>query len=179
MLDEFVLELQKIGAIQFGEFKLKSGTFSNVYIDLRLTVSNPKLLRLITQLIWQKIEGSHFDYICGVPYTALPFATTLSLDHNIPMVMRRKEVKDYGTKRAIEGVFEEGKNCLVVEDLITSGRSVLETIKPLEEVGLKVTDVVAFLDREAGGRQRLEDLGYTVHTLMTLSELMGERHANL
>ncbi|MFN0064961.1 MAG: orotate phosphoribosyltransferase [Chlamydiales bacterium] len=168
----FVKELFTIGAVKFGQFRLKSGVLSPIYIDLRLTVSSPKLLRMITKLIWEKVADKKFDYICGVPYTALPFATTLSLDQNIPMLMRRKEVKEHGTKKLIEGIYEEGKNCLVIEDLITSGKSVFETITPLEEVGLVVTDIVAFLDRQAGGRKNIEDKGYTIHTLITLSELL-------
>ncbi|MCP5469625.1 MAG: orotate phosphoribosyltransferase [Chlamydiales bacterium] len=181
MLREFVLELQEIGAIKHGEFKLKSGVMSPIYIDLRRTVSSPKLLRMLTKMIWEKVKERHFDYICGVPYTALPFATTLSLDHNIPMVMRRKEVKEHGTRQAIEGVFEKGKNCLVVEDLITSGMSVFETVEALEEAGLVVTDIVAFLDREAGGRKNIESLGYKIHTLITLSKMLEivESHANV
>ncbi|MCH9611206.1 MAG: Orotate phosphoribosyltransferase [Chlamydiales bacterium] len=181
MIQEFVFELEKIGAVKRGDFVLKSGAKSKIYIDLRLTVSSPKLLRMITDLIWQQIEDRSFDLVCGVPYTALPFATTLSLDHNIPMIMRRKEVKSYGTKKKIEGIFQSGQNCLVVEDLITSGQSVMETIEPLEEVGLKVTDVVAFLDREAGGCEMLEERGYRVHTLITLSEMLQtlESHAQL
>lgn len=181
MIEEFVFELERVGAIKKGDFTLKSGAKSNIYIDLRLTVSSPKLLRMITSLIWQQIENKHFDLVCGVPYTALPFATTLSLDHNIPMIMRRKEVKKYGTKKEIEGIFQAGQNCLVVEDLITSGKSVMETIEPLEEAGLVVTDVVAFLDREAGGRHKLESKGYHVHTLVTLSEMLKilESHAHV
>jgi len=172
LLTEFVFELENIGAIQKGEFVLKSGMKSNIYIDLRLTVSSPKLLKIITKLIWEKVKDQKFDLVCGVPYTALPFATTLSLEHNIPMVMRRKEIKSYGTKKMIEGIFQMGQTCLVVEDLITTGASIIETIQSLEDVGLRVTDVVAFLDREAGGSKTLEKMGYRVHTLIHLSAML-------
>ncbi len=167
-----ILDLHKIGAIKIGDFKLKSGAHSPVYVDLRLIVSYPELLRKVSRLMWNKVKELEIDYICGVPYTALPIATSCSLRNHIPMVMRRKEKKAYGTGKIIEGVFEKGKQCLVMEDLITSGMSVFETIEPLEEEGLNVKHIVAFIDREQGGRETIEQKGYKFHSVVSLSEIL-------
>lgn len=88
-----IQQLYKIGALQFGNFTLKSGKTSSIYINLRLIISYPQLLRQISNLMWEKVQHCQFNTICGVPYTALPIATTLSLDHDIPMILRRKEKK--------------------------------------------------------------------------------------
>lgn len=167
-----IFSLYEIGAIQFGNFQLKSGMFSPIYLDLRLIVSFPDLLKKVAHAIWEKISLLSFDLICGVPYTALPIATAISLEHNIPMILRRKEAKDYGRKRMIEGVFERGQTCLVVEDLVTSGSSVIETICPLSEEGIRVADAVVLIDREQGGRARLEKSGCALHAVFTLSEIL-------
>jgi orotate phosphoribosyltransferase len=172
MIQECILELHRIGALKFGEYRLKSGILSPFYIDLRLIISYPSLLKKILDLIWEKISKYPFELICGVPYTALPIATGLSLKYNIPMVMRRKEIKEYGTKKRIEGVFQSEDRCLVIEDLITSGSSILETIAELEENGIQVSDVVVLIDREQGGKKHVEDKGYRLHSVISLFELL-------
>ncbi|MBU2542434.1 orotate phosphoribosyltransferase [Patescibacteria group bacterium] len=169
---DLILKLHKINAIKFGEFKLKSGIISTIYIDLRVTISYPEVLKMVAEAMWDKISDLNFDILCGVPYTALPFATVMSAEHNKPMVMRRKEVKDYGTRKAIEGYFEAGQNCLIIEDLITSGSSVFETIEPLEHEGLKITDIVVLVDREQGGKKHIEDKGYNLHSVLTISQVL-------
>ncbi len=170
--DEIVQQLVKIGSVKFGNFKLKSGIMSPFYIDLRLIISSPKLLKGIGDAMWQTVQSADFDVICGVPYTALPIATQMSLEHDVPMVMRRREVKDHGIKKTIEGVAIPGQKCLIVEDLITSGASIFETVVPVQDVGLKVHDVVVFLDREQGGRQTVEAKGLHFHSVITMTELL-------
>ena len=169
---DIALALHEIGAIKFGTFTLKSGIESPIYIDLRLLISYPKVLKMISQAMVELAKGLAFDVIAGIPYTALPIATAMSLDQEWPMVYARKEVKDYGTKKKIEGVFEEGQTALIVDDLITTGGSKFETIEPFESSGLKITDFIILVDREQGGGRLLEEKGYKLHSIIGINELL-------
>ncbi len=168
-----IQSLYQIGSIKFGDFVLKSGQKSTIYLDLRQIISYPKVLRTVAEILWQQVSRYSFDLICGVPYTALPIATCISLKQNIPMVMRRKEAKNYGTKQRIEGAFQAGQECLIIEDIITTGSSIIETAEDIETAGLKVNHVCVLINREQGGEENLRQRHYTVHAVFTLKEILN------
>lgn len=167
-----ILELYDIGAIKFGSFHLKSGILSPIYIDLRLLISYPHLMKNLSVAVDALISNLAFDVVCGVPYAALPFATAVSLRGDYPMIMCRKETKGHGTKKMIEGKFAEGQSCLLIEDVTTSGTSILETTSALNKEGLKVTDAIVLLDREQGAKQKLKEHGIRLHALISIFDLL-------
>lgn len=171
---DVIKELYAIEGVKFGNFTLKSGIQSPIYFDLRVVVSYPKLMAKVSELLWETAVAGQAEFasVCGVPYTALPLATCISVGHNIPMLIRRKEAKDYGTKKMIEGKFNPGEKCLIIEDVVTSGGSVLETCQSLSEVGLKVSDAIVLLNREQGGSERLKQNGVQLHSVVTISEVL-------
>ena len=175
-LKDIIIELHQLEAIKFGEFQLKSGIMSPVYFDLRVMVSEPKLMAKISRIMWDTYadnkSGPKAQLICGVPYTASGPAYLISLDQNIPSIVKRKEKKEYGTKKMLEGKFEVGQNCLIIEDVISSGASVLETAEVLKNEKLEVTDVVVFLDREQGGSTNLKNQNVNVHSVTNVTTLL-------
>ncbi|XP_023675692.2 uridine 5'-monophosphate synthase [Paramormyrops kingsleyae] len=177
-IDHLIVKLYEIQAVKFGSFKLKSGINSPIYFDLRVIVSHPSLMNKVSNLLFlhAKRAGLKFNTVCGVPYTALPLATIICSEHELPMLIRRKEMKDYGTKKLVEGTVRPGDLCLIIEDVVTSGGSVLETAEVLQKEGLMVTDAVVLMDRGQGGAKRLEKEGITLHSVLTLSKLLEVLH---
>jgi len=171
-IEELASALYEAGCVQFGQFKLKSGLLSPIYVDLRLLVSHPRLLRRVGDLLAARAQAFKFDVLAAIPYAALPIGVVVSLTLGVPLVYPRKEVKNYGTERAIEGEFQRGQTALLVDDIITQGHSKLEAIAPLEAAGLEIQDILVLVDREQGGAQDLATRGYTVHAVVTLAQIL-------
>ena len=164
--------LLQAGCIKFGEFTLKSGLKSPIYIDLRQLISYPKLLADVAQAYLPLISNLQFSRIAGLPYAAIPIATAISLAGNYPMIYPRKEMKTYGTKAEIEGEYHAGETILVIDDLATTGGSKFEAIEKLTGAGLVVKDVVVLVDRQSGAKESLEQAGYSMHSVLTISQLL-------
>jgi uridine monophosphate synthetase len=164
--------LLEAGCIKFGFFKLKSGLQSPIYIDLRELVSHPDLLARVAQAYLPLLNRLTFDRLAALPYAALPITTAISLRSGWPMVYPRKEIKDYGTRAEIEGVFKAGETAVVIDDLATTGGSKFEAIDRLTTAGLKVKDVVVLVDRQSGASGALAEAGYNLHAVFTLMDLL-------
>jgi len=164
--------LLKAGCIKFGEFTLKSGLKSPIYIDLRQIITYPKLLADIAQAYLPLLSNLQFSRIAGLPYAAIPIATAISLAGNYPMIYPRKEVKEYGTKAEIEGEYHAGETVVVIDDLATTGGSKFEAIEKLTGAGLIVKDVVVLVDRQSGAKESLEKAGYSLHAVLTISQML-------
>lgn len=165
--------LLEAGCIKFGDFTLKSGLKSPIYIDLRQIIARPKLLSEVAQAYLPLLSTLQFSRIAGLPYAAIPIATAISLAGNYPMIYPRKEAKTYGTKADIEGEYHAGETAVVIDDLATTGGSKFEAIEKLTSVGLVVKDIVVLVDRQSGAKESLEQAGYSMHAVLTITQLLN------
>lgn len=178
MVPEAVLEtlattLYDIGAVQLGKFRLHSGKKSRIYLDLRVLVSFPAALREVTAAYQAVLDTLTFDILAATPYAGLPIGTAVSLAMDRPLIYPRKTAKSYGTGKEIEGRWEVGQTAVVLDDLVTSGDSILQSIASLKAGGLQVRDSVVLIDREQGGKETLEAAGYRLHAAVSLAHLLA------
>jgi len=166
--------LNKIGAIKFGAFKLTSGRTSPYYIDLRIVPSFPdafqRVCDLYIKLIQKELGAGSFDRIAGIPTAGIPFASVMAHQLRKPFLYIRPRPRLHGRERRIEGIIMPGNRILLVDDLITTGLSLRRAAKAIRAEGGLATDALVLLDREEGGRERLEKDGVTLHYLLTATE---------
>lgn len=170
--ESLIVSLHELGAVKFGEFTLKSGVKSPVYLDLRLFVDRPATLRRVARMMQAYATPLKPDRLAAIPMAGLPIGVALSLTMDIPLIYPRPQVKDHGIGRFIEGTYAPGESVLVIDDVLTRAHSKLETIGLLEAVQLKVTDLLVVIDRQMGGTEALAEKGYRVHTVLTLQEVL-------
>ena len=170
--------LLEAGCVKFGEFTLKSGAKSPIYIDLRRLVAFPELLKEAAAAYSEIMQGLEFDQLAALPYAAMPIGTAISLHGGWGMIYPRKEVKGYGTQVEIEGVYNAEERIVVIDDLISSGGSKLEGIQKLKTVGLEVKDIVVLIDRQPEGVDFMGEHGYKLHSVFRLPQLLDHWEKN-
>lgn len=172
--------LIKNNAIKFGDYILASGKKSPYYIDLRQTISSPITMdwigNALTRIILNEIGKDKIDKILGVPTAGVPFATVVSQKLGIPLIYYRQARKEHGVRKKVEGILERNDRVLIVDDLITTGESVIEAAEVVRDQGGVVNELVVLLDREQGGQQRLRSNRIEPHILFKISDAMTWLH---
>jgi orotate phosphoribosyltransferase len=176
-MSELTVALKDCGAIQYGDFTLASGAKSEYYIDIKKASTNPKVLYMISIQMAELMQEKNIrpDRIAGVVLGSVPLAAALSLATGIPYVMVRKEKKDHGTGKLIEGDLNPGDKVLVVEDVVTTAGSSIAAIKTLRENGAVVDTALSVIDRESGGEQNYAEIGVKFLSLVKASEILKEK----
>ena len=167
--------LHKIDALKFGVFTLSSGKASPYYVDLRIVPSFPDAFREICDFYGEYITShvglENFDRIAGVPLAGIPFASQIAYNLRKPFLYVRKDARRHGRQRRVEGILVSGDRVLLVDDLITTGLNLTKAADAIRAEGGVVTEVVALLDREEGGKAKLEQTGVKIHTLLQMREV--------
>jgi len=171
--EKLIQQLKDCGAIKFGRFVLTSGAISDYYIDIKKASTEPRTLRLIAQEMSGYTKG--YDMLAGMELGAVPLVVALALETDIPYVIIRKEKREHGTSKQIEGGEVKGKSVLIVEDVTTSGGSVVKTIQILRENQAEVEKVLTVVDREAGAKETLKKLEVQFIPLVSVSEIIKNK----
>lgn len=170
---ELIRKLYDKGAVKQGSFTLKNGIVVPVQIVLQQIIAYPQLLQAVAGLVWEKVShvAAGIDLLCGITDTTLPIANCLSAQVGKRALMVRKGNKAYGRKW-VEGAYHLGESCLLIEDAVTTGNSILTTISNMKAAGLSVPYVVAFLERDEGGRSALNKIDCEFYSVFTQAELL-------
>jgi len=172
---EFTTFLYKNDIIKFGDFTLTSGKNSSYYIDLRLVPSYPhqfrKMVKNLQNLIIEKTGLDNFDSLASVPTGGLVVASALAIEVVKPLIYVRNKPKEHGTTKSIEGKTSAGMKVVMVDDVATTGTSVLNGIKQLKESGLSISGVYVIINRLEGADKALDDMGIQIHQLTDILEI--------
>ncbi len=170
--EELIAALKNCGAVKFGDFTLASGKKSKYYIDIKKASTDPVTLRIIAEQAAGKIRDIDLDIVGGVALGGVPIATAVSLETGLPLLLVRKDVKDYGTGGRFVGDLTDGARVVLMEDVTTSGGSVLDGISAVRDAGGVVDTVITVVDREENARERLDSVGVALIPLVKASDLV-------
>lgn len=162
--------------IQFGKFTLASGRESDYYVDMKKAITDPRILSQIGEMMAEKIKGERVDKVAGPALGAVPIATAVSLTSGIPMLMIRKSKKGYGTSKLIEGELKQDDRVVVVEDVTTTGNSLLKAVEAVKDSGGLVVRALVAVDREEGARENLLKKGVKLEPLVTKSDFSSYKN---
>jgi orotate phosphoribosyltransferase len=175
--DKIANALYLSGCLRFGSFKIKSGATSPYYIDLARVLSAPQQLNVIAEEAAQKIRHisvtEPISKLASIELKGALIAPSIAIKLDLPCVIVRKEEKAYGVTGRIAGAdVTKGDNVLFFDDVISEGLSKIEGIKPLLELGAAVKHILVVVNREHGGKEALEKLGYRVHALVKITDIV-------
>jgi uridine monophosphate synthetase len=181
--DKIADALYLSGCLRFGSFKIKSGATSPYYIDLARVLAAPQQLEVIAEAAADKIKQitseEHIDKLASIELKGALIAPSIAIKLNLPCVIVRKEDKAYGvTGRTAGADVAKGDNILFFDDVVSEGLSKVEGVKPLQELGATVKHMLVVVNREHGGKEKLEKLGYKVHALAKITELVPSLYKN-
>ena len=172
---EFAIFLYKNDIIKFGNFTLASGKNSSYYIDLRLVPSYPhqfrKMIKNLQNLIIEKTGLDDFDSLASVPTGGLLVTSALAIEVLKPLIYVRNKPKEYGTTKSIEGKTSAGMKVVMVDDVVTTGTSVLNGIKQLQEAEISISDLYVIINRLEGADKILDEVGVQIHQLTDILEI--------
>lgn len=166
--------LKDNGVFLEGDFLLSSGKKSNYYINMKKAITDPEILSTIANLITELISDDSIDKVAGPALGAVPIATAISLESKLPLLMIRKEKKGYGTSKLIEGELNPGDEVIVVEDVTTTGGSLLKAIKAIQDNGGIVKRAFVVVDREEGAKEAFDKEGITLESLISVNEFFKD-----
>ncbi|QMU54356.1 MAG: orotate phosphoribosyltransferase [Nitrosopumilus sp.] len=172
---EFAIFLYKKGIIKFGDFTLASGKKSPYYVDLRLVPSHPiefrKMVKYLENEITQDIGLNDFDSIVSVPTGGLIIASALAIETVKPLIYVRSKPKDYGTSKSVEGEIHEGMHVVMIDDVATTGGSVVNAIKSLNKANISIKDAYVIVNRMEGADEALLELGVKMHSVLNILQI--------
>ena len=170
--NELIKLLKDNQVVKYGKFTLSSGRESDYYVNMKLAITDPVILSKVAEIISEKIDKQKIDKIAGPALGAIPIVTAVSIASTVPMLMIRKAKKDYGTSELIEGDLQSGDRVIVIEDVTTTGNSLIKAVKAVVANGGIVEKAYVIVDRNEGAIASLKSEGVDLEPIVSLNDFM-------